>query len=139
MTGGKLKNIDALDFILAGNSTVTFLNTVTGNRFTYKIKKNKSNDVFFVKVLTSPDLYTYIGSIFNKSFKHSQKSKASQEAQSVKVFQYVINRLVSKSLPDTIEIWHEGRCGRCGRQLTVPTSIETGIGPECQRLMNKTK
>ena len=26
---------------------------------------------------------------------------------------------------------HEGRCGRCGRKLTVPESIESGFGPEC--------
>lgn len=26
---------------------------------------------------------------------------------------------------------HAGRCGRCGRLLTVPESIESGYGPEC--------
>jgi len=30
---------------------------------------------------------------------------------------------------------HEGKCGRCGRKLTVPLSIETGIGPECASKM----
>jgi len=30
-----------------------------------------------------------------------------------------------------LEIWHEGRCGRCNRKLTVPASIALGIGPEC--------
>jgi hypothetical protein len=29
------------------------------------------------------------------------------------------------------EVYHEGRCGRCNRKLTVPESIETGLGPEC--------
>jgi hypothetical protein len=28
-------------------------------------------------------------------------------------------------------VHHEGRCGRCGRTLTVPESIESGFGPEC--------
>jgi hypothetical protein len=32
---------------------------------------------------------------------------------------------------DKLEVWHEGRCGRCGRRLTVPESIESGLGPEC--------
>jgi hypothetical protein len=33
-----------------------------------------------------------------------------------------------------LEVWHEGRCGRCGRALTVPESVERGIGPECWEL-----
>lgn len=30
-----------------------------------------------------------------------------------------------------VEVWHAGSCCRCGRKLTVPSSIESGIGPEC--------
>src|SRR5271157_2617898 len=26
---------------------------------------------------------------------------------------------------------HEGRCCRCGRELTVPASIHAGMGPDC--------
>lgn len=29
------------------------------------------------------------------------------------------------------ELRHEGRCGRCGRRLTVPESIDSGLGPTC--------
>lgn len=36
---------------------------------------------------------------------------------------------------DRVEVWHEGSCGRCGRKLTVPSSIETGLGPECAELV----
>jgi hypothetical protein len=32
-------------------------------------------------------------------------------------------------------VWHEGRCGRCGRKLTVPESIESGFGPECASIL----
>ena len=34
-------------------------------------------------------------------------------------------------LPEQLEFWHAGRCGRCGRRLTVPASIASGFGPEC--------
>ncbi|MGQ4872128.1 MAG: DUF6011 domain-containing protein, partial [Candidatus Thorarchaeota archaeon] len=33
------------------------------------------------------------------------------------------------ALPEKVRIWHEGKCGRCGRRLTVPESIESGYGP----------
>ena len=31
----------------------------------------------------------------------------------------------------TVRCLHSGSCGRCGRKLTVPESIDTGLGPEC--------
>lgn len=137
MQGHKLKIEDCLPFILAGNSTVTFKNSETSNRFTFKVTKNKNNDIYFVKVLTNPDTYTFIGSINNKIYKHSTKSGISNSAQSVKVFNWVLSKLISGTLPDFIEIWHEGRCGRCGRELTVPSSIASGFGPECIKKINK--
>lgn len=30
-----------------------------------------------------------------------------------------------------VELWHEGVCGRCAHRLTVPESIESGLGPVC--------
>ena len=31
------------------------------------------------------------------------------------------------------DVMHAGRCCKCGRQLTVPESISSGWGPECQK------
>ena len=138
MKGKKLNNLEALNFILAGNSTVTFLNPETGNRFTYKVKKAKDSDLYFVSVLTSPDVYTYIGYI-TKEFRYGKKSKITNSAQSVKVFNYIFKKLKSENLSDNIEIWHNGKCGKCGRKLTVPSSIDTGIGPECFKRLSKDK
>lgn len=135
MKGHKLNNEDAIRFIFAGNSTTTFLNTKTGNRFTYKVKKAKDSDLYFVSVLTSPEIYTYIGTILNGLYKHGKKSTMTDNAQSVKVFDYVLKNL--KTLPNIIEIWHEGTCGKCGRPLTVPDSIASGIGPECYKKLTK--
>ena len=127
-----LKQDLALDFIFGGNSIFTCRNTKTGNRFTFKVTKHKKEEVYFVKVLTNPDVYEFIGSVRKESkYKHSRKSRISDEAQSTRVFDFLINRLRTNTLPEFVEIWHEGRCGRCGRSLTVPNSIETGFGPEC--------
>lgn len=139
MKSHKLNNSDALKFIFAGNSTATFVNTKTGNRFTFKVKQKKDSNLFFVSVLTNPDTYTYIGTVINGQFKHGKKSKITKCAQSVRVFDYVFNNLVSNSLPNFIEVWHEGRCGKCGRNLTVPESIANGLGPECIKSISKSE
>lgn len=137
MNGHKLNNSDALKFIFAGKSLVTFLNTETGNRFTFKVKKSKNSNLFFVSVLTSPDIYTYLGLVIEGVYKHGRKSNISEGAQSVKVFDYVLNKLKDGNLPSIVEIWHEGKCGKCGRTLTVPSSIASGIGPECIKSLSK--
>lgn len=138
MKGGILQHKDSINFILAGNATVTFLNTSTECRFTYRVKKSKTGSVHFVSVLVSPDIYQFIGYISNSKFKYSMKSKISSESKSVIVFTYVFQKLLSNDLNPLVEIWHEGKCGKCGRQLTVPSSIEIGIGPDClKQMMNK--
>ena len=87
MEGRKLKNSDALKFIFAGKSLVTFVNIQTGNRFTFKVKQAKDSNMFFVSVLTGPETYSYIGTVIQGNYKHGKKSNITKDAQSVKVFE----------------------------------------------------
>ena len=129
----------ALKFIFAGKSVVTFVNKQTNNRFTFKIKQAKDSNLFFVSVLTNPDVYSYIGTCIEGNYKHGKKSQIYEDAQSVKVFKYILKRLVTDTLPDFIEVWHEGFCGKCGKRLTVPSSIMSGIGPDCIKKLSKSE
>ena len=149
MRGQLREHVDQLRFILGGNAVFTVVNTDTGNRFTYKVQApyeigvlTPSSRLRFVKVLTGPDNranYQYLGTIFfdvtqwnnHMQFKHTRGSRISESAQSYRVFAYIWKHLNAKTLPPQIEIWHEGRCGICGRALTVPESVERGIGPVC--------
>ena len=133
MEGHKLNNSEALKFIFAGKSLVTLLNSKTGNRFTFKVKQAKDSNMFFISVLTGPENYSYIGTCIEGVYRHGKKSVISKDAQSVRVFDYVFSNLCKGALPEFIEIWHEGKCGKCGRTLTVPSSIESGFGPECSK------
>lgn len=137
MEGRKLKNTDALKFIFAGKSIVTFLNAKTGNRFTFKTKVAKDSNMFFVSVLNGPENWAYIGTCIEGKFRHGRKSNISADAQSVKVFDFVLAKLVAGNLPEFVEVWHEGHCGKCGKRLTVPSSIENGLGPECIKTLTK--
>lgn len=133
MKVGQISHEKAFDYILAGKSFVTFLNPQTGNRFTYKVVKHKTDDVYFVHVLTSPDMYKYIGLIKNFNFHYSRKSTIERDSKSVIVFDYVLLNLWQDTLNDRIEIYHDGRCGKCGRQLTDPESVQSGLGPYCRK------
>ena len=136
----QLKTEKSVEFILSGNAHVTFKNNQTQNRYTYHVVKSKSDKpVHFVSVLfdgNNENDYTYIGCIFDeKHFKITSKSNVKSDDIRFKVFAYVFEHLLKGDLNSAIEIWHEGRCGRCGRLLTVPESISTGFGSECASIM----
>lgn len=137
MKVGQISHDKAIDFIFSGKAFVTFQNPSTGNRFTFKVKKHDRDDIYFVSVLTSSDTYQFLGSIKNYVFKHSKKSKISVDSRSVIVFDYVIHHLGMGTLNSTIEIFHDGKCGKCGRQLTDPISVEHGLGPHCRKSASK--
>jgi len=65
-------------------------------------------------------------------FKYSSKSSIGPDAPSVVGFAWLIRALdAGRDVSSLALITHEGRCGRCGRLLTVPASVACGIGPEC--------
>jgi hypothetical protein len=39
-----------------------------------------------------------------------------------------------RELPGGATLQHAGHCGKCNRLLTVPESVESGLGPECSGL-----
>jgi len=136
MTSSKLSVENIQKFLTGGNATVTIVNPETGNRFTYKIRQ-KDNDgaktPFFVSVLSGQDNesdFSYIGFIRDGDFIHGgRKARAGSGAPSVRAFSWFWR---NRQNPSPAEVWHEGRCGRCGRKLTVPESIEDGFGPTCK-------
>jgi len=125
--------------VKAGNATITVLNTFTNNRYTYKIKKCKDENIWFVSLMTGPDntrSYKYIGSLFGDEFYTTSKSKLPNNDVRVKEFEFVWLNICRNSIPDFVELWHAGRCCVCGKRLTVPKSIELGIGPKCAKRFN---
>lgn len=139
---GQLAVADAQRFILAGAATLTAVSRRTGTRFTFRVRAPYDGDAFdygapvrFVSILTGPDNeahYQFLGTIFEGArYVHGRRSTISADAPSARAFAYVW-RAVSRNLEaPELELWHEGRCARCGRTLTVPASIATGFGPDC--------
>jgi hypothetical protein len=126
-------------FVLAGRAVFTVQNAATGGRFTYRVRRH-AEGVAFVSLLNGPDNatdYTFLGTLWQRRddywyWKHSAKSRVNRDAPSARAFAWLWRFLSpGVSLPPSVTLWHQGRCGKCGRPLAVPESIARGFGPEC--------
>lgn len=152
---GQLRGRDAvLEFVRAGNATLTIVSKATGTRYTYKFQRPKNFEPspmrpyapVFCKVLTGADNegdFEFVGTMWPEHvdlpdgaqvYRHGKSSRITLGAPSVKALVWFIRNALHPNGADALdkcEVWHEGRCGRCGRKLTVPSSVESGYGPEC--------
>jgi hypothetical protein len=129
-----------VQFITAGNALFTLENTVTGNRFTFRVRQPDDDKPHFVSVLTGADNesdYTFLGTIFEGlRYRHGRRSAIAPTAPSARAIDWLLRLLSKKAdLPAIVRVCHCGKCGRCGRTLTVPESVDTGFGPECARIL----
>ena len=132
----------AKKYLLAGNAYTTLVSKKTGARFTFRVQQGKAkteNDKppHFVALLNGPENgsdYAFLGTIFEGgTYRHGARSRVSPESPSAKAFAWVWSRVMSgnEAVLADVEIWHSGRCAKCGRLLTTPDSVERGIGPVC--------
>jgi hypothetical protein len=128
-------------FVFAGEANFTLVSR-SGNRHTFVCDKRRGATdqapAWFVRVLTGPDNtsdYDYIGMFVDGELRLTRKSALSKDDPRVKGVASFLKSLVTKGLPPewVAETWHDGRCGMCGRLLTVPESVATGLGPECSK------
>ena len=128
------RNIDKR-FLFAGNATFTVSNP-NGEHYTFRIRQPDENAPFFLSWLSGPDneaSYSYLGILQREGgILLTRKSKAWRGDKVYKVAAWAIAIVQhDKPLPEGYMIKHAGKCGKCGRKLTTPESIERGIGPEC--------
>ena len=139
------------EFVAAGNATFTIeMNPEFSQKhnlnphYTFKVRKKEASMKFpeswFVSLLTGRDnenSYSYLGMLDPKEGKVAltRASKMNEDSMVVKLLRRSLERIWKNETKEIeqagFKIHHEGRCGRCGRKLTVPESIETGLGPEC--------
>jgi hypothetical protein len=147
-TGVALPAPLARTFMLAGNATFTVVSNATGKRFTFKMRR--PDDVqpgttripYFLKVLTGADnenSYEYMGQFWvdgeKVTYSAGRKSRIAADAPSQRAAMWLASAINHPEKLAQCTIYHAGKCGRCGRTLTVPGSIQTGLGPECATRM----
>lgn len=142
---------DASTFIFGGRARFTLTSKATGKSFTFKMDAPKdresnqfSSSIRFVKVLDGPNNawdgdWRFLGFVQCDENEPTSCLIAGKsglpDAPSFKALSWALAHLGRGNIPEGLEIRHEGKCCRCGRSLTVPSSIDTGIGPECARKM----
>jgi hypothetical protein len=137
MHPNNLDQAKALDFILGGNALFTVKSLQTEKRFTYKVLIDKHNParlrVYFLNGKDNTNDYKEFGEVIieNSMPLYRPISVHTRDFPAAKAFDHIFLNLAIKLVMPGLEIWHEGRCCRCGRVLTVPESIMSGIGPEC--------
>jgi len=118
-------------------ATATIVNDDTGNRITVRFRKPKGFKAVLVDLMTGSDneeSFSFLGTLSGEAVRISPKTRiASEKAQLAGVIlNWTIRNAESDNLR-TVRVLHSGSCGRCGRKLTVPESIDTGLGPECSK------
>lgn len=147
--GGQFGSMVAFrKFALAGNAVFTVVSKRTGTRFTYRIRKPRSENgekkPYFVQLMNGQDNtsdYGYIGLMFGQgadsdfaSWRHGgNKARASASAPSVQGLEWLFSNVMNEKVLEKVEIWHQGKCGKCRKALTVPESIASGLGPVCAK------
>lgn len=141
MTGRLASAADALTFVTSGNAYFTLRSTPTSTRYTYQVaapRGVRGGRILFVRVLFGPDNsndYRYLGVIEGGRYRRTRSSTLPESDARQVAFGWMHSHLMRGQLPPQAEIWHEGRCGRCGRRLTVPESVARGLGPECAEMV----
>lgn len=144
MTSPFLSAADAKRFVTGGRAVLTVRSRKSGEHRTYRINRREGDDgrktPFFVALLTGPDNtadYQYVGVLDEATggLRLTAKSRFTCDSVPVRAFDYVMKRVFRGELPADADVMHEDRCGVCARALTVPESIERGIGPECYERM----
>lgn len=149
--GHKLSPQGVLPFLLAGRALATVLNRKTNGHFTYRIQApgkfaedRRTSPILFVSVLTGPEneeqgSYTYIGILIRRTgeFRLTAKSKLPPSDPRVAGFEWLARQARNGNLESFphVEVRHHNLCGACGRTLTVPESIDTGLGPVCAQAL----
>jgi hypothetical protein len=131
------------DFFLGGNATFTVQSGKTGRHMTFRVRQPKPEMPHFVSVMTGTDNeshFSYMGVLNreNAVVKPTAKSKVLPGSEQWTVAEWALRQVWNnRQLSEGTKIQHAGKCGCCGRKLTNPESLSTGIGPECIKKFRK--
>jgi hypothetical protein len=140
VTDGRLEEEAARRFLLAGRAVCTAVGRT--RRFTFRVIGRRDPlfpDVpverWTVEVLAGPDNGSDYRPIGQLRRWHQALDRVRFEpgtgAPAARAFAWLWQRLEAGEAIDPAVLYHARACGRCGRELTTPESVRTGLGPVC--------
>ena len=127
-----MKPVYSHDAIFSGKATLLCTNP-KGETHILQVTTKPTNAIAFIALNQE-----YIGVVSPRPnataipIRLSPKSTHFKESRQYRIAQFILDcTLGFRALPDGYTIRHNGRCFVCGRELTDPNSIATGIGPIC--------
>lgn len=154
MQPGRIPSANVMEWIrsaIAGKRGLTMtVKSRSGKHFTYRLRPGQRRPrdrvpPIFVDLLTGPNNtedYTFLAMLFDNPARRGVtviraprvRSPIPADAPAGLGLDWLFWKLGRKEpLEPQAEVWHDGTCARCGRPLTHPESMETGIGPVCAR------
>lgn len=136
----------ALMYMLAGKSEFILHSSKTNQDFTYRLTRKTSKDskegdnkyIYFLNVKMGHQ-WVYAGVLWfdlengNYRFAKGQKGQIDASDINIRSLLFVMNKLQINQIPMYCSVFHTGKCGLCGKKLTTPESILTGLGPSCSK------
>ena len=146
---GYIRQADALEFMLAGKAEFILHSTKTNEDFNFtlirKESKMKSNNntedkefIYFIYLKLAREKIYAGFLVFNEEaqefrFIKGKAGKLEPSDRNIRSLLLVVNKLFQHLVVNNLDIFHVGNCGRCGKKLTTPESILTGLGPTCSK------
>ncbi len=118
------------------NATVVLKSLKSNKDFTYKIKAFNVRASRYFKIGTEVGYnefrYTYTFSVYNNI---KQNEGYLMHTEATANARWLLNKLYDKNIVSIlaqVELYHTGKCIKCGRTLTDLDSIEYGMGKHCR-------
>lgn len=126
----------------AGRAVLTFKNTEKDTHMTIKSKQlidrntKERKPIFYVSVSLLGDAeagFRYAGTWFSDTRTYKLHNSVQPGSQVHKVMEFLKSALLNPQIlrDKKVSLLHEGKCVRCGLNLTNPESISIGLGSDC--------
>jgi Family of unknown function (DUF6011) len=142
-----VSHLPSADYLVAGKATFT---VEYGNHqwLTYRIIKKDpkppyQRTTYFLRLMEGSSNLSYaryVGIVDpdDGTLISTRKSDYLEGSEEFDIAAVALGALLGgDQLPKGWNILRSNTCGRCGKALTTPESIESGIGPECARFLRR--
>lgn len=118
-----------------GTFTITHLSTQTRKTFRVQTVTNTNSGLYGKRILSLLSGPNYVGFAFVAEsgvyvWRNFQKTKTGEETKYSKYATF-LEHADAFECTGEISVMRESVCRICNRKLTVPASIQSGIGPTC--------